>query len=114
MKIGDKVFYFDPNRRVYEGPERKLNYRGYFIETTITGETKTQWETRSGRKLNKKPRGGTVPDPVSSFHDRLYTADEVDDAVYCRENRHEIAELARDCQDADALRKAREILEAAK
>lgn len=111
MKVGDTVYSFDRNRRIYKTGEGVApDYRYYFRETVITGETPTQWLTLHGAKFNKRPRAGRIPDTFSSHHDRLYTGGDVDNAVYVTENRHRVAEAIREVDDAEVLRQIEVLL----
>jgi len=67
MQIGDKVWIFDGNRRIYEDDKGNKTqnpwYRGHFVEKYIIGETKQSWivgykgndiDSKTNFKANKK------------------------------------------------------------
>lgn len=103
MKIGDKVFYYDRDRRVYREDSSRPVYQEKFRETEIVGETKTAWLTTGNRKFSKKPKQSKCPEQFTAHHDRLFTRQDVDDAVYVYDHRHRIAERIRDVEDAGFL-----------
>ena len=108
MKVGDHVWIFDINRRVYPPPPPSRVYSGapiyreHWCKVEIVGETKRSWIVGPYRR--KVPKNGPPPRGVA-FDER-----EVDDDVMLHEHRYCIAERVRDCWDADALRRVAEIL----
>ena len=115
LKIGDTVYYFDENHRVY--PEKKPGeryshgapiYREHFRATKIEGETTKSWITSGwGNKYSKKEgtRGG-------DYHgNTIYSEQEVEDRIFINENHFKLSEAVMRCQDVEKMRKIKEILE---
>lgn len=123
MKIGDKVWIFDSNQRVYEDQDGNKTsrawYRGYFVEKYIIGETKQSWiignqnreiDHTSNIKVNKKTltykRGART-----SLDEKLYVSEEIiNQECWIKENRCSISEAVNRCNDYDKLKKIEEIL----
>lgn len=102
-KIGDTVWWFNENRRVYhrndEGrPTGSPIYREHFEQLEILGETKQSWiigcpgDTK-GRKFKK-----------IDTRDLCFTIEELQDRVYVKENQFKIADKIRSCKDANVLK----------
>lgn len=102
MKIGDTIWIFDTNCRVYVSADGRSSgspiYRKYWHETKITGESARSWITAYG----KVPKRG--PHPKWAF-----TAAEVDDDCWMRDHRYKITRMVESC-DLPALRKVAEIV----
>jgi len=91
MQIGDTLWQFDINRRVYSKPppgERifgSIIYREHFKPLKIIGETRQSWllEHRYKAKKGDDPmiRGG------------FYTAEEMEDNVWIHDHRHRVRDL---------------------
>lgn len=100
MKIGDIVYIFDSNHRVY--PPKKDNnayssggpiYREHFVKRQIVGETTQSWivafegaqaDVRYATKHKKKePRNG------------LYTLEQVEEQVWMHNNQYHVSEAVR-------------------
>lgn len=63
FKIGDKVWRFDGNRRVYVEGNSTPIYSEHFYQDTIVGETPKSWLIHYGRvKINKKTLEGIYTD----------------------------------------------------
>ena len=91
LKIGDTIYRFDINRRVYQKDANGRAtgspiYREHFSAHRIDGETKFSW-LADGFKINKKTMHENVPN--YSGH-QWYTADEMEGAVWMHEHRHQI------------------------
>ena len=54
MKVGDKVWIFDTNRRVYPKVNGRVTggpiYAEHFVQAEITGETSKSWIVREGQR----------------------------------------------------------------
>lgn len=105
IKIGDKFFMFDENRRIYKRDENGMavggpTFRGHFREVTIEGQTSKSWITDHGRV--KVPK--LTPFPP------LYTEAMVDAAEYVHDHAYFIGEAARKCRDPIKLRQIAEIV----
>ena len=99
LKVGDKVWLFDQNRRVYEKDSIISSapiFSEYFYQVTITGETSRSWLI--GReKFSKKTLEG------------IYTNETKADKIWDEENRYKITEKVRYCSIIE-LKKINEIL----
>ena len=121
MQIGDKVWIFDSNHRVYKDDKgNKLVrcwYRGYFVERYILGETNQSWiigyenasaDDRYNVKVNKKTLTYKRETPYDGI---LYTSeDTIDQLCWIHDNQYEIMEQVRKCNDYNKLKKIQEIL----
>lgn len=88
LKIGDTLYNFDGNRRVYQpGLRGGTIYEKHFEAVKIVGETKLSWVMdRSGAKVNKK-----TLDSSCQFADRGYfTASAMETDIWLHEHRHRI------------------------
>lgn len=88
MKIGDKVWLFDWNRRVYDKNEKGLSgepiYEKHFYEAEITGETSRSWII-NGERYSKKTLLG------------IYTDEQKADKIWDHLHRYNIIEKVRQC-----------------
>lgn len=109
IKIGDALYRFDRNHRVYaRDATGRANgapiYAEHFERGEVIGETKLSWLCRIAhgeRKVNKKTMLESVPGWSSH---RWYTEAQKDDAIWIKENRHHLAERVARCNDAATLR----------
>jgi hypothetical protein len=103
MKVGDRVFMFNPNRRIYaEGGKGRPIYREHFYGVEITGETSRSWLVGpkwSPTKINKKTLEG------------IYTVEQVEEKCWIAENRSELSRRIHSCNDYRKLKQIAEILE---
>jgi hypothetical protein len=120
-QIGDTVWVFDGNRRVYRKPEVGRIwasggpiYREHFRPMPIIGETKQSWvigHPWQSWKVNKKThemKAGTGYSPRVYF-----TQAEVDDDVWVHDTRPVVCERVVKCVNADVLRQIVALLDAA-
>ena len=87
MKVGDKVWLFDFNRRVYPKNGSISNspiYSEYFYQATIDGETSRSWIVLCQKFPKKNPIG-------------LYTDKQKADKIWVNENRYRIVKLVENC-----------------
>lgn len=84
MKVGDEIWMFDENRRVYKKGNNHPIFSEHFFKIKIDGETSKSWLI-GGKKFSKK-------NPVG-----IYTYEQKEDKIWDRENRHEIIEKIRFC-----------------
>ena len=80
MKVGDKIWVFDYNRRVYPkdgGIGRRAIYSEHFIQRTIEAETSRSWIVCGNKYPKADPRG-------------LYTDEEKADNIWENDNRRRI------------------------
>ena len=123
MQIGDKVWIFDGNRRIYKDDKgNKLNspwYRGHFIEKYIIGETKQSWiigykgnEIDSGTnlKVNKKTLTYSITNNFGLDRKLYISEEEINCKCWVYENRSGIIRKIEQCTDYDKLRKIEDIL----
>lgn len=110
MKVGDRVFVFEINRRRYrtdaQGRSHGPIHREHFVPLWIVGEAGRSWlvasepdatpESRSVERFPKRP-------PAHSDR-RLFDEAEMEDAVYRHDNAYRISEAVRRL-DAAGLRK---------
>lgn len=107
-KVGDTVWVFDQNRRVYRQENgRSVGspiFREHFRETTITGETSRSWIIRGG----KVPKdGGDVRRSTAGAHGRTtvyMTREAVDAAVFRNDHQYKIAKMVEACSDIALMR----------
>lgn len=94
MKIGDIVYIFDFNHRVYPKDNKNFCYgpiyREHFVERQILGETSRSWLVGF--------RGGDVTSRCTGKYAKkdcmgLYTLKQVQEACYKHENAYKIAKL---------------------
>lgn len=88
-----KLYYFDPNRRVYELNAVKKNspyYECYFIPLEVLYETDKEIVCRYG-VVKKK----TMEYACGRTKYKVYTESEKDDLVYFNENAHLLSERVR-------------------
>ena len=101
MKVGDTVYVYDPNRREYarDAQGRAIGgalYRGHFVETVITGETRVSWIVeRFKAKYKKKPAYPTAG---------CLTMDRVNDLVWKDSHRYKIARVVERLSDVAVLK----------
>jgi len=98
MKVGDKVWLFDTNRRVY--PKGSITsapiYAEHFYQTTIDDETPRSWII--GRQKYSK-KGG----------EGIYTDEQKADRLWDHANRYNIIEKVKECS-VEKLKQIEEIL----
>lgn len=121
MEIGQKVWIFDSNRRSYEDDKGNKTiapwYRGCFVEKYILGETKQSWvvgyeESDINSKRNIKVSKKTLTYQGSFGLDgKLYLSEEIiNQTCWINDNRYEISEKVRKCEDYNKLKQIEEIL----
>jgi hypothetical protein len=105
-KVGDTIWIFDINRRVYArdadgratgGPIWREHWRPH----VIVGETSRSWLTYRGKKIAKS---GTDPSLV------LFSEAEIDRAVWVRDNVRRISTRVWACDDLEKLKAIEAIL----
>jgi len=85
MKVGDKVWLFDENRRVYKKEYGSSPiYSEYFYQVIIEGETRNSWIIE-GNKFSKKTLQG------------IYTNETKTEKIWEHENRYKIREKINYC-----------------
>lgn len=106
MKVGDKIWRFDHNRRVY--PKTNDQYRSvppiyaeHWVPVEIVGETSRSWIVDWFKA--KVPKKGP-------HHGYAFTQKEVDDDVWVHSHCWRLREVVSVCKDADVLRKVAELV----
>lgn len=118
-KVGDTIWEFDCNRRVYPNERRRLGsfdapiYSEHFTSATITGETPQSWlialsHGRPPRKVNKK----TMLEANDRFTSiRWFTTEQMGDDIWIHDHRAAIASKIGVERDASKLKRIAAILE---
>lgn len=106
LKVGDPVWLFDGNHRVYRDGASGPVYREHFIRYVITGETRTSWLIRDAYKIDKST--GLLRPPSRDGYFGLSpfvrtSQSQVDDACWIDENRRRIVKLVVDCVNVPLL-----------
>ena len=108
--VGDTVWLFDEDRRVYATPEPGRIwgtggpiYREHFVERRIVSEGPRSWVLDTGEKVNKQTRL-TKRDHRGIAKALFLSLAEVEDSCYLKENHYRIADKVRTCRDAAVLR----------
>jgi hypothetical protein len=104
--IGQTVYVFDINRRVYRqqkglgsgGPIWREHYRPEIVES----ETSRSWVTKYGTKVPKKGRN-----PASI----AISTEEIDALEWVHEHRYKIVRLLEQCHEPEKIRAIAAILE---
>lgn len=99
LKIGDTVWFFDVNRRIYK--DHELIYREHFVPLKIVGENKMSWLLEHGHKCKK----GTLTISAQGFGEyHFYRQDDMEKRIYLHNHRHKIAAAISDLKNVDLLR----------
>jgi len=93
LQVGDRVWIFDGNRRIYIKGQSGPVFREHFRPLTIDAETRISWVLSDGRKINKKTLDGCYP-----------TEESVDDACWIQDHSYRISEEVRRCRSAATLK----------
>lgn len=108
LKVGQTVYYFDQNRRVYREDKSGPIYKEYFRPLEIKDENDKEfildWGTinkRSGLLRFNRDRG-TV---------RFFTEEEKEDMTYIEDNGYKLADKVRHIKDAGKLKMIAKILD---
>ena len=95
MNIGDTVYRFDGNRRVYRDRSASGGggpiYREHFEPLKIVGENNKSWLVDRGWKIDKKTGKGNAAS--FQFGGRgFFTAEQMEDDIWDHEHRHKIVD----------------------
>lgn len=86
MKVGDTVWLFDGNRRVYENGNTAPTFEKHFYQEVIDGETSRSWLIRRSKFSKKDPLGSGI-----------YTDEQKADKIWERANRYKIMDKIHWC-----------------
>lgn len=107
LRVGATIWTFDGNRRVYKQGQSGPVYREYFVARVVTGENRSSWLMAGDYRVDKKTLLLKKPSSDGYFGmkpDVYLSEQEVDDACYVNDYRHQIAESVLECKDASLLR----------
>jgi hypothetical protein len=106
-KVGDTIWVFDENRRVYARDEKGHSvgrpiWRECWRPVPIRGETKVSWVTDFGAKINKKSPGDRV----------AFSEADIDRAAYVEDARQNLRRRVEWCRDYETLKAIEALLDA--
>ena len=123
MQIGDKVWIFDDNRRVYQDDKGNKTvspwFRGHFVEKYIVGETTQSWlvgykgnmlDDKTNIKVNKKNLTYSIGNNYGRNGKLYISEEEINQKCWMEENLRIIIRKVEQCTDYEKLRKIEEIL----
>ena len=90
LGIGSIIWRFDENHRIYKEPRGGPDYRSFWRECAITGETSRSWIIGN---CGKCPKRGEHVGWALSIH-------EVDDDVWAKDERYRIVRCVERCNVA--------------
>lgn len=99
LGVGSAIWRFDENHRIYKNQHGGPDYRSFWRECKITGETSRSWVVGCWGKF---PKRGAHPGYAVS-------AKEVDDDVWAKDERHRIVRCVERC-DVATLRAVAELV----
>lgn len=104
LKIGQTIYYFDGNHRIYAKNKSRPIYKKYFIPMKIVGENKKEYIFDYG-VINK--RSGMLN--LRGIKTEIFTEKEKQDNIYINDNAYRISEEIR-CLNADKLKEIEKII----
>jgi hypothetical protein len=114
MKIGDTVWVWDGNVRVYKDKGGGPDFRSSFVAHVIFKETRSSWlldgDGWDALKVDKKTlelRGANL---FGKRRKVFVSPQEIEDDIFVNDYRHRIATAVERCQDATTLRAIQELL----
>ena len=87
LGIGSTIWRFDENHRIYKDKHSGPDYRSYWLECKITGETSRSWVVGPYGKCPKK----------GEHFGWAFSAEEVDDDVWAKDERRHIISCVERC-----------------
>tara|TARA_R110000803_G_scaffold171446_1_gene234372 strand:+ start:166 stop:492 length:327 start_codon:yes stop_codon:yes gene_type:complete len=104
MKVGDKIWRFDINRRRYrEGGGGGPIYAEHWSEIEITGETSRSWIVGGWQEIKVSKRG--------AHYGYVFTRAEVEDDIWMDGNRYKLGERVKRCIYIDILKAIEALIE---
>lgn len=109
IKIGDSVWFFDVNRRVYKQDQNGCSvggpiWREHWRKELVIGETSRSWLVGHKYDLTKLPKKGDWP------RDWVASEAEVNDREWVEHHRYRISRAIDSIRDASTLRKIAELI----
>jgi len=109
MKLGDTIWLFNENKRVYKDGHSGPVYREHFEAHTIVAENRASWilDNEDGMKIDKRTELLRQPERGGWYGRSCYvyaTQQAVDDACYVREMRATLSRLILNCTDVNIIR----------
>lgn len=106
LAIGQTVWWFDTNRRVYLRDENGCAtgspiYREHWRQTKIVSETPRSWITEWNHKIDKKTGQCRTVYGMVTF---AYSLAEIDDKCWLHDHRYALSDHLRSCDDVALLR----------
>lgn len=114
LGVGDSVWIFDENRRVYRDEDGNYSsrciFRQHFCKVKVTGETRQSWilSYQNNIKVNKK----TLKYKRGYGRDgNLYlTEDDIDKMCWIKDNKMNIIDIVRRCDNYKKLKQVEDIM----
>ena len=103
LEIGQKIYSFNINRRVYKEGQSGAVYADHFQEHTVTGEDDKSYHLDNGTFWTVNKRSGLL------CRNQFYTEQQKNDRVWDNDNRWKIIEKIRSV-DTETLRKIAELI----
>jgi hypothetical protein len=120
MKIGDPVWIYDSNRRVYQSDDKGRSYgipiyREHWREHFIIGETRVSWIVSMGRDFKPGERPWCevkIPKkPTDAKRTGIaYSADELAAHCWMNDHRYSLMRKIEYCTDPATLRKIADLI----
>jgi len=109
IKIGDSVWFFDVNRRVYQKTSDGRSFgspiwREHWVKREVIGETSRSWLVGYKHRPEKLPKSGKWP------NDWVLSESEINDREWVEDHRHRVSNAVYACYDAAKLRKIAELI----
>lgn len=115
MKVGDHLWHFDRDRRIYRRDENNRPfggpiYREHFVQYTITGETKLSWLVEATHRVLFKINKKTLLASNGAYTAHSFFTDKgMEDNIWVGDNRYKISRLI-ERASADQLMECAKIL----
>jgi len=111
IKVGDRLWQFDINRRKYSGTGlgARIIYAEHFIAHIITGETPRSWIIETFGHVIKVSKSGLKEAGRRGFGHQWFTDQGREDEIWSNVHRPKIRRMI-DGADAATLRKVAEIV----